>query len=480
MEEIGRNKQIKLLKHYIGKYLRAFSDSDDAVPVSDISGITLENFKCFKNKIEVQLKPLTVLCGANSAGKSSLIQPLLLMKQTLNCAYDPGALLLRGPNIIVNDFDELCWKAKGEKSDYFNIGFKLTNGVEYMQTYSKQGRSISIPKVAVINKNGNELILPSDTPISDDQIKILLGTIPGKFRSSFDYYSRIAEQLDLDGPQLQASVSAKLSRRRCFSSLRLMNNKFTVGNVRLLDQFERQIKSIMHLPGHRGNPSREYDRGEIASTDFMGYFHKYYASFILEWTKHNKNKSVSNKMEKLRHQLRVLGIGWKVDARDIDSSRIEIRISRLFKPEASGAHDLVNIADVGFGVGQVLPVLVAMLAMTKGQILYVEQPEIHLHPKAQYELGRILSNAVDEGKILIVETHSDHILLGMQQEIASKNVDPTNISLNWFTKSEDGIASVTNGILDTKGRWRDWPEDFAANRMANQKLLLKSSLGIEK
>ena len=66
---------------------------------SGISAVAVEGFKSIRNPTEIAIKPLTILAGANSSGKSSIMQPLLLMKQTLEAPFDPGTFLLDGPNV---------------------------------------------------------------------------------------------------------------------------------------------------------------------------------------------------------------------------------------------------------------------------------------------------------------------------------------------------------------------------------------------
>jgi len=79
----------------------------------------------------------------------------------------------------------------------------------------------------------------------------------------------------------------------------------------------------------------------------------------------------------------------------VEDTRIELRVSRTLS--GSGDNDLVNIADVGFGLSQVLPVLVVLLAAQPGDLVYIEEPEIHLHPRAQSTLAGIFADAVKRG-----------------------------------------------------------------------------------
>src|SRR5208283_3020559 len=125
-----------------------------------------------------------------------------------------------------------------------------------------------------------------------------------------------------------------------------------------------------------------------------------------------------------------------------------------------GAHDLVSIADVGFGVSQTLPVIVALLAAQPGQAVYLEEPEIHLHPRAQTRMAELLSEAAQRGVRVIAETHSSLLLRAIQTLVARGRLSPDLVKLHWFTRLEDGSTEVKSADLDEQGAFGDWPEDF--------------------
>ena len=155
-----------------------------------------------------------------------------------------------------------------------------------------------------------------------------------------------------------------------------------------------------------------------------------------------------------------LGLTWKISAKPVDDTQVELLVGRLPKSKR-GDEDLVSIADVGFGVSQVLPVLVALLVAKPGQLVYLEQPELHLHPRAQYALAKILAETAKRGVKLVVETHSALLLLNVQTLVAEQELDPNLVKLHWFSRSdEDGTTSIQSADLDENGAFGDWPEDF--------------------
>lgn len=155
----------------------------------------------------------------------------------------------------------------------------------------------------------------------------------------------------------------------------------------------------------RGNPERTYKTTAVES-EFPGNFEEYIASVVNHWqvTENPRTKALEKALENL-------GLTWKVTAKRINDTQVALQVGRLTCGIESKDQDLVNIADVGFGISQVLPVLVALLAVEPGQLVYLEQPEIHLHPRAQVALAQVLADAANRGVRVVVETHSELFLL---------------------------------------------------------------------
>jgi hypothetical protein len=232
-----------------------------------------------------------------------------------------------------------------------------------------------------------------------------------------------------------------------------------VGNARL----ERHTTEAIHLPGLRGNPLRNYPVSAVGAR-FPGTFEQYAASVIAHWQSERETET----LEKLFSDLKTLGLTWKVTAKPINETQVELQVGRLPQAARGGASDLVNIADVGFGVSQTLPVLVALLVARPGQLVYLEQPEIHLHPRAQTALAQVIADAARRGVRVVIETHSELLLLGIRTLVAEGRLPAGDVKLHWFQRSEDGVTKVTSADLDESGTFGDWPEDFAEVTLSAQ------------
>ena len=217
--------------------------------------------------------------------------------------------------------------------------------------------------------------------------------------------------------------------------------------------FESNIFNSIYLPGLRGKPERT---GPLASTDppYPGPFQHYAASIIHKW-----QETRDERLEALADALYTLGLTRQVATKKIDDTRIEIRVGLLSHRRTSET-DMVSIADVGFGVSQVLPVLVALIVAEPGRLVYLEQPELHLHPRAQVALAQVLADAAKRGVRVVVETHSSLLLLAVQTLVAEGKLSPELVKLHWFTRGEDGATKIDTADLDEAGAYGDWPEDF--------------------
>ena len=148
-----------------------------------------------------------------------------------------------------------------------------------------------------------------------------------------------------------------------------------------------------------------------------------------------------------------------VGTKKIGDVGIELQVGRLLDDKTDNT-EMVNIADVGFGVSQVLPVLVALIAADPRRLVYLEQPELHLHPRAQVALAQVLADAAKRGVHVVAETHSSLLLLGIQTLVAEGDLSPELVKLHWFTRREDGVTEVDSVDLDEAGTYGEWPIDF--------------------
>jgi hypothetical protein len=383
-----------------------------------ITRIAVEGFKSIAKRQEIEIAPLTILAGANSSGKSSIMQPLLMLKQTLEATYDPGPLKIDGPNVTFTSADEFLAR-DSDLSRRLSFGVATTR-VEFRVTFEKEPmQPIAVSEQSVM-LDGNVLTLRPDMCSND--VRELVG-----------------KAYPLSLPELKYSVVTNRFLLEAWSQPGL-SFKFVSG-------VESIIQEVIHVPGLRGNPSRTYPAAG-SGPSFPGTFDNYVASVILSW-----QKDQSHRYEELNADLQCVGLALSVSARHINDVAIELRVGLL-------EDRLDNLADVGFGVSQALPVLVALRAADPGRLIYLEEPEIHLHPRAQTRLAGTLADAAKRGVRVVAETHSSLLLRAVQTLVAKGDLDPDLVRLHWFTRDADGVTQVSSTKLDANGAFGDWPEDF--------------------
>lgn len=441
-----------------------------------ISHLVAEGYKSLRERTVVEFSKLTVLAGANSSGKSSVMHAALLLKQTFEAGYDPGPLLISGPNVVFSETEQMFWAAAGEpRKDHFRLGIGVEVGEQ---------RSVS---VEVVLGRGEDRQTP--LAIAECEWSLKQGTVSlREDMSAEEVDSLIAvpeEELErlygvlrINGDEEEDDPKQKVRWvvRRNRALLGVFLETPAVGLTFVPSPIEwgivgNAIQGIIHVPGLRGNPRRTYPMTAVEER-FPGLFQDYVASVIAQWQRSDRAK-----LDQLGYDLRKLGLTWKVRARQKSDTEVEILVGRLPVARRGGSRDLVSIADVGFGFSQSFPVAVALLAGSEDQMVYLEQPEIHLHPRAQLALAGLIQRAVERGVQVVVETHSLLLLMGIQQAVASGKIKTGEACLHWFDRDEFGRTHVISADLDEHGAFGDVPVDFADVDMEAMSEYLEAAAG---
>lgn len=421
-----------------------------------LGAISVAGYKSLVNKQRIEIRPLTIMAGANSGGKSSIMQAVLLLKQTLDAPYDPGSLLLDGPNVRLTSAEQLLSKKKtSSAAKEFSIEFEIGERkveIRFHHIPAKgKGKGLEIFSNTIFDgKTETVISMNADMAEIKEKLKKSGLRVPNEFYEMGEL---------------------KVIRERSFLIVEMSidDGKFRFPALHPGQGLAAMISMLIHVPGLRGNPERNYKTTAVGDA-FPGTFENYVASVIYYW-----QSSKDARLSQLGTDLENLGLTWKVKAERRDETQVELKVGRLPHCLHGGAHDLVSIADVGFGVSQTLPVLVALLAAKPGQLVYIEQPEIHLHPRAQRALATIFSEAAKRGVIIIVETHSALFLRGIQTLVAKDELAPDLVKLHWFQRDTSGATTVTSADLDSTGAFGDWPEDFDDEELTSENEYLSAA-----
>jgi len=423
----------------------------------------VKGFKSIRHPARIDLRPLTLLAGANSSGKSSILQPLLLLKQSMELHYDPDPLLMDGPHVTFTSLDQFLPRGQGQ--------VKPANKLEVV--FGPPSRPFRRRK-RELTKIDVRLTFTRSSPKSERlRVKTSIR------RSGTSKWIEVSEGSER---ALRSFMEIPDAER-----VEILFQRGSVGTDMLLwppgaDQWSPLpisqpldwLRTIFHLPGYRGHRERRYPITRVTidgvgGVAVVGPMHTYAASLLLEWQRLAKDtqapadlrEQATENLRRVADGLRRLELTWKVLSEAVDAAHLELRAGRLPKAQQGGARDLVAVADAGFGLSQVLPVLVGLAAAVPGQMVLVEQPELHLHPRAQLALGGVLAAAAGRGVIVVVETHSQLILRAIQTVVATGKLTPDQVALHWFTRDETtGWSTVSRADLHQDGTFGDWPVDF--------------------
>lgn len=408
--------------------------------------IYIENYKSIVEKQYIEANGLSIISGTNSSGKSSFMQPLLIIKQTIENNTDGKSLIINGENVNLTEHNQLLPLGTKYKSFSITIEEELGKTPECATSTFKYTKKTGFTCIRSTQRiNGKSVTL------KPDMTAIAIKRQTNKINANHELPKNILKIL-MDDKELTPFISQHES------SLSI-NFKFTENSSQFLDggfynpskKITDFCRNMIHIPGIRSNPEREY-KIESYTNVFQGQFDKYTASIIWEWTKNNDEK-----LKELIKAMSYLGIASNISAKKLNEAFVNVNISRFQK---SKDDDIVNLSDVGFGVSQLLPILVSLIISTEKNSIYIEQPELHLHPKAQLKLAKIVCDYSVKNKNIIIETHSAIFIKGIQTEVAKREKLKNLVSINWFKQERNGHSKIESIILDANGAYGDLPADF--------------------
>ena len=469
-----------------------------------IKSLRLQNFKAFEDTGVLELKALNVLAGPNSGGKSSILQSLLLLKQTLEGPPEID-LNIDGRYLQFSRFNELTF-GKPTLSRCcvgFSFDVKSSFPLDMFRFYFPE---ITVPEEAGVIPLNSKVDLTFRHKRRHDGGAVMLDT--------FQVSSQLTgtEEALLRGALRKNNYHITSKGRDAGLPEGLENTRIkTVGGRHFMPHFlvlegQEEPPHNMHLPLNPifTRPFREL-QGEIEDNlKYLGplrerpqraYLHSgnpmteigdsgEYAAQILWLEKDSKVKYLPRLgdesrnitlMQAVNDAFLNLGMLQPVDVKSEKSIMYQI----LFQLGASKQNEAVTIADVGFGVSQLLPILVLGLRSHESSLLLLEQPEIHLHPKLQANLADFLLTLAEQGRRLIVETHSDHFINRLRRRIAEDPTDELRDKVNilFVRPPIQGTGATIESLrVDPFGVIENWPPGFLPEAADEAEAILLAGL----
>ncbi|AZI86484.1 hypothetical protein EH164_05135 [Kosakonia sp. CCTCC M2018092] len=447
-----------------------------------ISNISSKNFKAFEY-IDMDIRPITLIVGPNNSGKSSALAIPRILSQTLQSYDNNIPLLLNGYLGDFGTYKDITFGNITRRGIEIKIStFKNTNSNFYLSYFRRSGldynseilftfkykyrsklREIVLREINIECSGKNVITITR----SDDSENYIINTlnnvvIPAELRSSISKNMRVFNFLPRN-----LFLSHELNNN---NKLKELIDEETMNTTRVLnficDILHKDLIGIEYLGAMRSAPSRSYlYSGERHSK--VGVAGENSAN-ILAMDEIKGGKKAKNLISKVSDWLNKAGIASDLKINHLSDRHYEIKIQHPVTREYE------NYADVGYGNSQIIPVLTAGYNMNEGSALIVEEPEIHLHPKAQAELASFFLDMYKDKKTIIAETHSEHLIVRLQQYIASGLLSEKDIVI-YYSHFIDDKKSLIKLELDALGNFtQPWPEGFFPQRLEEAKALAKA------
>ena len=405
-----------------------------------ITEFKAENFKSWEDTGKIDFAPLTGFFGANSSGKTSLLQILLMLKQTVERPSNWNDTLDFGDEsslVNLGNFRDVIYRHRQDLSLAITVSWNLPEKLTVTSPFGGNASPIETTNLS----------------FSTSIVKIDKHSVTSEFFS----YSMSGQPFSIEWRPDHAvdSLGSELvfwsgSPFRCYGVLDKSHGKRKLSFWQFEEAFEELFSRICYL-----GPRREYPRPfytwEGDHPEGVGQHGREMVSALF-----------SARMQLLDLDEQVPR--WLQRLELIDSYRLvpvsehENGYEFLVTKDKGGPE--VRLMDVGFGVSQVLPVLILCYYVPKGSILVLEQPEAHLHPKVQSDLADVLIDVVKNRNVqIILESHSEHLLHRLTRRIAEGKISADDMAL-YACQFNDGTSEIEPLKMDEYGNVSNWPRDF--------------------
>jgi len=430
-----------------------------------LTNLMLKGFKSWNHIPDMRLAPITGLFGTNSSGKSSLIQFFLMLKQTVDSPDRSQVLNLGDERSLVSlgTFRDVIHQHAEAGKLTCQLSWKLPKELKIMDPEQKKEtlfKGAELEFQAEITENGTGRIIVTNLEYhfsdydfslkrkSEREPKYKLSATPDTFRFSRRTRGRAWElPVPVKCYGFPDQVKAYYRNAGFLADFELA--------------FEQLFSHVYYLGPLRDYPKRQYIWAGAQPAD-MGHRGEKAIDALLASREHKEG--ISRGKGRPRMTVEEYVTYWLKELKMIDVFSVEAitKESNLYQVwvQKSPKSSKVLITDVGFGLSQLLPVIVLCYYVPEGSTILLEQPELHLHPSVQSGLADIFIDAAKNRRIqIIIESHSEHLLRRFQRRIAEEKVSKDDMAL-YFCDISKGVSKLRKLELDLFGSITNWPENF--------------------
>lgn len=432
-----------------------------------LTRLHLKGFKSWRDTGDIGLRPLTAIFGTNSSGKTSLLQSLLLLKQTAD-SPDRSQVFQFGDGRTLADLGDFRSTVHRHVSDSsIHIGFDWMVHRPMRVTDSKNNhRLVAASKKLGFSVQAEQRATNGGQSVAVAQMAYRLGDVSFRMnRSSGDKlrYGLTSSGTDFSFVRAHGVKWPLPAPNKCYGFPDAVRAYFqNAGFVADLElALEKRLDNIYYLGPLRAYPERRYTWTGGHPED-MGRTGESVVDALL--ASRARGDKISRGQGIKRATLEQYVAEWLMKIRLIHDFRVDpvAKETPIFEVKVRRSRQAAEVLlpDVGFGVSQILPVLVLCFYVPTGSTVILEQPEIHLHPSAQAGLADILIDAWQKRQVqVIVESHSEHLLRRLQRRIAENKIPDSEVGL-YFCEPGTDRSRITGLELDEFGNIGNWPKDF--------------------
>jgi predicted ATPase len=438
--------------------------------------LRIQNFKAWQDTGTVRLAPLTVIFGANSAGKSSLGHLLLALKQTALSSDRKRALHLGDKTSLIDlgTFTDCLNGHDLSKSLNFQITWSLPKQMEIKDPLNIETRYVGHQiylgvGLAAASKSSQPEITSIKYKLTTDTSAVMnIDLTRGSDRifslqsNEYQFKLEVGRKWPIEEPE-------KFYRLSDLSIARYKNAGFLTDFALAT---ESMLSSITYLGPLRKHPERTYQwSGDTPESVGQNGEATVAAILAAQHDGRQLNRGPGQKIQAfspfIAKWLKDLGVIHSFTIKPVADGRKEFEVL----VETHQGAPVVKITDVGFGVSQVLPAIVQAFYCPPNSTVWMEQPEIHLHPQVQSELADVFISAIkarQNGKArnvqLIVESHSEHFLNRLQRRIAEGVLTTDEVAIYFCRRTNSG-TELESLRLNLFGEIENWPDNFFGDEM---------------
>ncbi len=438
----------------------------------DLQKITIENFKCFQKLTEIEFGKLTLLTGANSSGKSSIIYSIL---GAIQSGEFPFQFSTNGKYVNMGDFKEIIFNH--HRKEKIKLGFTFKNGsIHKIETIWTEDGNNNLPKLFELNAEADHFALSVKSKGKKYAVDFIYNPEKDPSFISNEFFKEINKLLNKSVKTVTRKSEKKNKSEKesdAFDYVEEMSSPHEIKGLLLNDipffDFKSEEKGIFKLKqiiseisglfsiydnqinfisSFRLHPERTYLEQTKSKLKVNNYGDGYLDQ-IIYWE--TKNKPKFNQLIKILKELNLLE---SIKSKRLEGGRYEISVQ-----VKKGGID-TSLSDVGFGISQFLPIIVADLQLPESSTLFVAQPEIHLHPSVQSSFGEYLIKQMKtEDKNYVIETHSEYLLNKIRLAVVKGEIKENDVKI-YFVDNQSKNNAIHKIAFTKKGQILNAPDNF--------------------